>query len=307
MTNLVSTQVEQLQRIGGYLRQVRQEQGLTLDMIANNTFIRLPLLQAIESGEYQDLPQPIFIQGFIRRYADSLGLDGRALSQEFSVHAPPLPLADDLLTEVTDGSSPDTRLTGNGLPTLATLDVPEPPNLDASLSEKPKIRLESSARSPRRSRPTILLWILSLAGLGLAGVGLWAVLRGTPQSSSPDLPETPSSPSPPPPEAAPFPAVVEPSVEAPSAPSAPVTVKVSLSDRSWLSITADGKPLYEGVVTKGYQKTWTAQETLVIQVGNAAAVSLAVNGEAPVAAGAPGAVKTFTFTPNSTATAITSP
>ncbi len=307
MTNLVSTQIEQLQRIGGYLRQVRQEQGLSLDMIANTTFIRPPLLQAIESGQYQDLPQPIFIQGFIRRYADSLGLDGRSLSQEFSVHAPPLPLPDDLLTEVGNGSSADTRLIDNGLPTPVPLDHPEPPKLENFPGEKPKVRLDSVARSHRRSRSTILPWILSLAGLGLAGVGLWAILRSTPQSSSPASPETPSSPSSPAPEPSTGPAAVEPSVEAPVAQSTPVTVKVSLSDRSWLSIAADGKSLYEGVVTKGYQKTWTAQETLVIQVGNAGAVSLAVNGEAPVVAGAPGAVKTFTLTPNSTATAITSP
>jgi hypothetical protein len=84
-------------------------------------------------------------------------------------------------------------------------------------------------------------------------------------------------------------------------------VKVILSDRSWLSITADGKSLYEGVATKGYQKTWSAQKNLVIETGNAGAVSLAVNGDAPVVAGPAGDVKTFTFTPTSKAAAIASP
>jgi hypothetical protein len=89
--------------------------------------------------------------------------------------------------------------------------------------------------------------------------------------------------------------------------SAPVTVEVRLSEPSWLSIVADGKSLYEGIATKGVQKTWSAQENLVIQTGNAGAVSLAVNGDAPVVAGATGAVKTFTLTSESSAAEITSP
>ena len=90
MANLAPTQVEQLQRIGADLRQVRQEQGLSLDILANQIFIRPSLLQALETGRADQLPEPVFIQGFIRRYAESLGLDGRAISQEFTVMPPPV-------------------------------------------------------------------------------------------------------------------------------------------------------------------------------------------------------------------------
>lgn len=312
MTNLASTQVEQLQRIGGYLQQVRQDQGLSLESIANATFIRLPLLQAIESGRHQDLPQAIFIQGFIRRYADSLGLDGRTLSQEFPVHPPALPLSADLLTEVNDRSFADNPPGLEGRPTTAPLKVQEPPPTDQILSNerakpRPRVKLEGAIKSPRRSRSTLLPWVLALGGLVLAGVGLAAVLRSTPGPASPQLSEPPKPPSSTPAAVpSPTPAATA-SPQPPAVQSAPVTVKVSLSDRSWLSIAADGKPLYEGVATKGYQKTWSAQKSLVIQTGNAGAVSLAVNGDAPVVAGPAGAVKTFTLTPSSKAAAITSP
>jgi len=305
VTNLASTQVEQLQRIGGYLQQVRQDQGLSLESIANATFIRLPLLQAIESGRHQDLPQAIFIQGFIRRYADSLGLDGRTLSQEFPVHAPPLPLSSDLLTEVNDRSFADNPSGDQENPTTAPLKVQEPAPADQILSNertqpRPRVKLEGAVKSPRRSRSAFLPWVLALGGLALAGVGLTAVLRSTPRPAPPQLSEAPKPPSS-------TPAAVPAPTQPPTAQSAPVMVKVSLSDRSWLSITADGKSLYEGVATKGYQKTWSAQKNLVIQTGNAGAVSLAVNGDAPVVAGPAGAVKTFTLTPSSKAAAIASP
>ena len=80
MAKLAPTQIEQLQSIGAYLRQVRQEQGLSVDMLANQIFIRPALLQALESGQDAALPEPVFIQGFIRRYAEALGLDGQAIA-----------------------------------------------------------------------------------------------------------------------------------------------------------------------------------------------------------------------------------
>ena len=85
MAKLAPSQIEQLHSIGAYLRQVRQEQGLSLDSIANQIFIRPVLLQALENGNDAELPEPVFVQGFIRRYADALGLDGQALSSEFAV------------------------------------------------------------------------------------------------------------------------------------------------------------------------------------------------------------------------------
>ncbi|XGB43268.1 MAG: DUF4115 domain-containing protein [Nodosilinea sp. LVE1205-7] len=84
-------------------------------------------------------------------------------------------------------------------------------------------------------------------------------------------------------------------------------VKISLSDRSWLTITADGKSLYEGMAQKGYLKTWAAQKSLMIRAGNAGAVGLTINGDRETMMGELGAVKTLTLTPSSTAATIQTP
>ncbi|MEH1943339.1 MAG: helix-turn-helix domain-containing protein [Nostoc sp.] len=80
MTLLNQAQVEQLKEITTQLRQVRQEKSIRIEEIASQTLIRAGVLQALEEERFEELPEPIFVQGFIRRYGDALGLDGNALS-----------------------------------------------------------------------------------------------------------------------------------------------------------------------------------------------------------------------------------
>lgn len=75
--------------MGAYLQEKRQEQGKSLEDISLQTYIRAKLLKSVETGETSDLPQPIFVQGFIRRYADALGLDGANFAKQFPVHSIP--------------------------------------------------------------------------------------------------------------------------------------------------------------------------------------------------------------------------
>ena len=89
MANLNFSQKEQLKEVGSYLCQTRQNQGQSLDQIATAIYIRPTLLKAIEEGESAPLPEPVFIQGFIRRYGDALGLDGVTLSRKFSIDSVP--------------------------------------------------------------------------------------------------------------------------------------------------------------------------------------------------------------------------
>ncbi|MEH1803992.1 MAG: helix-turn-helix domain-containing protein [Nostoc sp.] len=80
MTLLNEAQLEQLKEITTRLRQVRQEKSIRIEEIASQTMIRAGILQALEEDRFEELPEPIFLQGFIRRYGDALGLDGNALS-----------------------------------------------------------------------------------------------------------------------------------------------------------------------------------------------------------------------------------
>ena len=89
MTSYSTVQKQQLSQLGAYLQEKRQEQGKSLEDISLQTYIRAQLLKAVETGDTSDLPQPIFVQGFIRRYADALGLDGTNFAKQFPVHSIP--------------------------------------------------------------------------------------------------------------------------------------------------------------------------------------------------------------------------
>lgn len=76
-------QAEQLVEIGDFLRQKRMEQALSLEKAAAKTLIRQPLLQAIEKGNLDELPEPVYIRRLLKQYADALGLDGNEIASSF--------------------------------------------------------------------------------------------------------------------------------------------------------------------------------------------------------------------------------
>jgi len=65
--------------IGKILQDAREERGLTLDQVAGATYIRLHYLRAMEAGDFAALPSRVQVKGFLRSYADYLGLDGDGL------------------------------------------------------------------------------------------------------------------------------------------------------------------------------------------------------------------------------------
>ncbi|MBK1986661.1 helix-turn-helix domain-containing protein [Sphaerospermopsis aphanizomenoides BCCUSP55] len=78
-------QAEKLTQLGNKLAALREQQGLTLDEVVVQTRIPRRLLHAIEVGDLNDLPEPIYIQGLIRQFADALGLKGAEFASNFPV------------------------------------------------------------------------------------------------------------------------------------------------------------------------------------------------------------------------------
>jgi cytoskeletal protein RodZ len=79
-------QATYLAEMGAYLRDRRHEMMLSLDQVASTTLIRASLLRAIESGNLDDLPEPVYIRGLVKRYADALGLNGVEFAEAFPIN-----------------------------------------------------------------------------------------------------------------------------------------------------------------------------------------------------------------------------
>jgi cytoskeleton protein RodZ len=74
-------------RMGADLRAARERVGCTLADMAAHLRIRLPYLEAIEDGRIADLPGTAYAMGFVRTYAQSLGLDADEISRRFRAEA----------------------------------------------------------------------------------------------------------------------------------------------------------------------------------------------------------------------------
>jgi cytoskeletal protein RodZ len=72
-----------LEQIGQKLKAAREGQGLSLAQIYEKTKIPINHLQSIDSGVSDDLPEPVYVAGFIKRYAECVGLNGQSLSDEY--------------------------------------------------------------------------------------------------------------------------------------------------------------------------------------------------------------------------------
>lgn len=62
-------------KLGAKLREAREMKGVTLAQAEKATRIRLKYLEALEADNSEELPEPVFVKGFLRNYALYLGLD----------------------------------------------------------------------------------------------------------------------------------------------------------------------------------------------------------------------------------------
>jgi len=60
---------------GRYLRTARLEKGIDLKTISNATKIGLDKLDSIENDDHTRLPAEVYVKGFIRAYAQAIGVD----------------------------------------------------------------------------------------------------------------------------------------------------------------------------------------------------------------------------------------
>jgi cytoskeletal protein RodZ len=70
--------------IGNSLREARLRQGLDFPRIEEDTKIRGKYLRALEDESFEALPGETYVKGFLRSYAEYLGLDGQLYVDEYN-------------------------------------------------------------------------------------------------------------------------------------------------------------------------------------------------------------------------------
>ena len=70
--------------IGNSLREARLRQNLDFGSVEAGTKIRSKYIQALEAERFDVLPGETYVKGFLRTYAEFLGLDGQLYVDEFN-------------------------------------------------------------------------------------------------------------------------------------------------------------------------------------------------------------------------------
>lgn len=230
--------------LGNLLRSAREKKSLSLEQVEADTRIRYKFLLALEEEDYQALPAPAYVRGFLKTYAAYLGLDPQQV------------LA---LYDATGGASGRAQL-----PSLPLVEVPMegrrslwPVIMGLAIVAGVLLLAVAIVRTPWRS------W------LGMA--------PAAPQPTATATPTVTPTPQPPPTlTPTPLPTPVEPT--ATPVPAAGVRVQFVVTGRSWVQIVADGTVVYAGLV-ENETREWEATQTIVARIGNAGAVDVTVNGQ----------------------------
>lgn len=80
--------MRQLNEIGEKLKEARKAKGYTLDDLQQMTKIQKRYLIAIEEGNYDVMPGKFYARAFIKQYADTVGLNGDQLLEEYTDAVP---------------------------------------------------------------------------------------------------------------------------------------------------------------------------------------------------------------------------
>lgn len=68
-----------------YLQRAREARGMTLDDLAHQTKIRRAILEAVENDARRELPEKVFVLGYVRSYALAVGLPVEEAARRFQL------------------------------------------------------------------------------------------------------------------------------------------------------------------------------------------------------------------------------
>lgn len=246
-----------MQQVGDILRSEREKKGLTVKDIESATSIRALYIQAIEDGEFKVIPGEVYLKGFIRNYANYLGLNGQEMVDLYRQSQAPASVTPETAAEV-----------------------------KAAITPSP-----SADTEPKKTKSSYTWVVIPLVAVCLLGA-VWWFIGGEGKPESQPLPDAPKQSQSAPAKPAPA-APVTPAAPVPQ--TAPVMVTAQFSDECWLTVIADGKEIFEGIPKAGESMSWQAQKTLVVKLGNAGGVDWVYNGQPVGKLGKKGEVVTKTF------------
>lgn len=69
---------------GTQLAEIRQQKGYSVEYVASKLHLRARIIELIDQGDFDLLPEPVFIKGYLRAYAKLLGVPAESFLHAFN-------------------------------------------------------------------------------------------------------------------------------------------------------------------------------------------------------------------------------
>ena len=276
---------------GERMRREREMRGITLEEIAESTKIGTRSLRALEDEDFGRLPGGIFNKGFVRSYARYLGIDEDQAIGDFTA-AYEKSRSEPLMPDAAPVEPPHRRdwpvrslvMAGLLVVTLGVAAWRLPSDLPAAYAA---VKHRAGSWFERAEKPA------ASAPAAKPASQAPAAARGDAASGSQEKPAQPAPP-----------ATADDAGKTGAAPpenkpQARENFEVQIRARqdTWVSVSADGKVLLEGVMNASSERTLNARNQMIVKTGNAAGVEISHNGRPLPPLGSEHQVKTVVFTP----------
>jgi len=239
--------------LGLRLKQARESRGVALRTIATKTKISVAALEALERNDFSRLPGGIFGRAFVRAYALEIGLDPETTVSDFQVHLDQSEREAAERNQIRVDISPDDR--------------------------------EFLARQQRAVRwlrvVAIVVAIATVTLLAWQAKSLWkrfgsragSASASVQPSATPVLDPAAEAPAP-----ASAPAVAEAPTTVPASAQAALVVEFALTADCWVVASVDGGQSMSQLLKAGDSRRFEASRDVFLDVGNAGAIQLTING-----------------------------
>jgi cytoskeletal protein RodZ len=246
---------------GAELKQAREAQGTALRDMATRTKISVANLEALEKEDFKRIPGGLFGRSFVRTYALEVGLDADAIVNRFA-------------EELTEAERLDA---------------------ERRRARQPAISLDDKQFIERQRRAFLVLRVGIVVGvLAAALVGSWAVRRwmNARAATPPAISEGAGAAT------APAPVAVgggtlaaAPAAESggTTAAALAIVLELSFTGETSMTIGLDGRPEPVRTYRAGETARFEAASEILIEVTNAGAARLVINGRSAKPLGANGA------------------
>jgi cytoskeleton protein RodZ len=298
------------------MQREREMRGITLEEIAEATKIGTRSLRALEEQDFAKLPGGIFNKGFVRAYSRYLGID-----EEQAVA--------DYVNAVNESQAERAAAAANAEPEKTFVIADEQPQPLPQIAWKPILVLvviaaaiiggwryiakhglprlgrgkaapTSAVQPPPAPTPSVPTAEMMLPNAGAAKTTSGPASKAAKQSNAGKTEAAAKSAA----ESAAKTTSKSPVTAGGQVVATPAalteaklfSVKVHATAESWVSITADGRLVMEGMLAADAEKTVRAERSVVLKTGNAGGVEVFHNEQAMPPLGEPNQVKTVTLT-----------